>query len=80
MVNSMTNLFLFILDAVLAGIGAMIYLAVFVPEMAKQKAYKKLKAKEREELDRKLDVEEYFGVKSVDNFPVNISVKSKKTV
>jgi len=72
----MTTIALFILDVVLGFIAYMVFSAVFVPHLSKQAAYERLKAKEREELDRQLEVEHYFGAKSLDTEkPVDLRVK-----
>lgn len=71
-----TILFLF-LDLILAAIAYLLYISLFVPIQKKNAAYAKLKAKEKEELDRKLEVEHYFGAKIIDE-DINIPVKLKK--
>lgn len=63
MINS---ILLGILDIILALIAYLLFVGVFIPTAAKNAAYAKLKAKEREELDRKLDLEHYFGAHADD--------------
>jgi len=46
-----------------AGFLYMFFIAIFTPELKKSIAYAKLKAKERDELDKRLDVEHYLGAK-----------------
>ena len=71
---------LVLLDLILAAIAYMVFSAVFIPAMAKKAAFDRLKAKERLELDRRLTVEQYFGVKAVSEDPgeILIPVKGKK--
>lgn len=74
----MTTILLLILDVIMGGIGYLLYTSVFIPYQAKNNAYAKLKAKERAELDRRLDVEHYFGAKSIEDLDIQIPVKIKK--
>lgn len=55
------SILLFILDLILAAVAYFLYIGVFIPQISKNNAYNRLKAKEREELDRKLELERYFG-------------------
>lgn len=50
----------------MAIIAYLLFVGVFIPTAAKNAAYAKLKAKEREELDRKLEQEHYFGAHADD--------------
>jgi len=61
----MTNFLMFILVLIMGAIAYLLFIGIFVPQIAKNRLYAKLKAKEREELDIKLDLENYFGVKAV---------------
>lgn len=70
----MTTILLLILDIIMAAIAYLLYSAVFVPLMAKDAAYNKLKAKERAEIDRKLDAEHYFGAKVLNEEIVEINI------
>ena len=74
----MLTILLLILDIIMGAIGYLLYISVFIPYQAKNAAYAKLKAKERAELDRRLDVEHYFGAKSIEDLDVQIPVKIKK--
>jgi hypothetical protein len=63
----MINTILFIfLDLILAAIAYLLFEGVFIPTKAKAAVYAKLKAKEREELDRRLDLNHYFGAHADD--------------
>jgi hypothetical protein len=73
----MQTILLLILDLILAAIAYFLYLGVFVPILEKNKTYDRLKAKEKAELDRQIDVERYFGCKSVDIAPTAIKIKVK---
>jgi len=59
----------------MAAIAYLLYSAIFVPYQAKTAAYAKLKAKERAELDRKLDAEHYFGAKVESDESIDIPIK-----
>jgi uncharacterized protein YpmB len=74
----MTTILLLVLDVIMAAIAYLLYVSVFVPYQSKNAAYAKLKAKEKLELDRKLEVEHYFGVKSMDENQIDIPVKIPK--
>jgi hypothetical protein len=75
----MTTILLLILDVVMAAIAYLLYMSVFVPLMAKNAAYNKLKAKERAEIDRKLDAEHYFGAKlESETLDIDIAAGLKK--
>lgn len=64
------------MDVILGFIAFMVFAAVYAPHVAKTAAYARLKAKEREELDRKLEVEHYFGAKVIgSDEPVEIKLK-----
>ena len=58
-----------------AGFLYMFFIAIFTPELKKSIAYAKLKAKERAEIDRQLDVKEYLGVKINNDEIIDIKVK-----
>jgi hypothetical protein len=64
-----------ILDLILAAIAYMMFVGVFVPILKKNAVYAKLKAKERAEIDRQLDVKEYLGVKINNDEIIDIKVK-----
>jgi hypothetical protein len=64
-----------ILDLILAAIAYMMFTAIFVPILKKNAVYSKLKAKERAEIDRQLDVKEYLGVKLNNDEIIDIKVK-----
>jgi len=64
-----------ILDLILAAIAYMLFIAVFVPMLKKNAVYDKLKAKERAEIDRQLDIKEYLGVKLNNDEIIDIKVK-----
>jgi hypothetical protein len=66
---------LIILDIILAAIAYMMFTAIFVPILKKNAVYSKLKAKERAEIDRQLDVQEYLGVKLNNDEIIDIKVK-----
>jgi hypothetical protein len=66
---------LMILDLILAAIAYMMFIAIFVPILKKNAVYGKLKAKERAEIDRQLDVQEYLGVKLNNDEIIDIKVK-----
>lgn len=66
---------LIILDIILACIAYMMFTAIFVPILKKNAVYSKLKAKERAEIDRQLDVQEYLGVKLNNDEIIDIKVK-----
>ena len=68
--------FLIILDLIMAAIAYMLFVGVFAPILKKNAVYAKLKAKERAEIDRQLDVKEYLGVKI--NYEEVIDIKVKK--
>lgn len=69
-------IFLFIiLDIILAAIAYMLFIGVFTPVLKKNAAYAKLKAKERAEIDRQLDIKEYLGVKVNNDDIVDIKIK-----
>lgn len=59
----MQTFLLLVLDLILAGIAYFLYVGLFVPIMKKNALYGKLKAKERDLLDQKLGMQEYFGLK-----------------
>jgi hypothetical protein len=63
MFNSILLLFL---DLILLAIAYLLFEGVFIPTKAKAAVYAKLKAKEREELERRMDIEHYFGAKADD--------------
>jgi hypothetical protein len=58
MINTILLLFL---DLILGAIAYLLFEGVFIPIKAKAAIYAKLKAKEREELERRMDLEHYFG-------------------
>lgn len=66
---------LIVLDLILAAIAYMMFVGVFVPILKKNATYAKLKAKERAEIDRQLDVKEYLGVKINNDEIIDIKVK-----
>lgn len=69
-------IFLFIiLDLIMAAIAYMLFVGVFAPILKKNAVYAKLKAKERAEIDRQLDVKEYLGVKLNNEEVIDIKVK-----
>jgi hypothetical protein len=74
----MTNILLGVLDLIMAAIAYLLYTAVFVPHLAKSSAYAKLKAREKAELDRRLEVEHYFGAKEITDMEIKIPVKPAK--
>lgn len=74
----MITILLVILDLILAAIAYLLYTAVFIPQAAKNAAYAKLKAKEKEELERRLDAEHYFGAKSLEDIEMPITFNKKK--
>lgn len=57
----MTAILLLLLDIIMGAIGFFLYQGIFQPQINKNAAFAKLKAKEREELDRKLNIQNYFG-------------------
>jgi len=59
----------------MAAIAYMIFVGVFAPMLKKNAVYAKLKAKERAEIDRQLDVKEYLGVKLNNEEIIDIKVK-----
>lgn len=67
--------FIIILDLIMAAIAYMIFVGVFAPMLKKNAVYAKLKAKERAEIDRQLDVKEYLGVKLNNEEIIDIKVK-----
>ena len=67
--------FLIILDLIMAAIAYMLFVGVFAPILKKNAVYAKLKAKERAEIDRQLDVKEYLGVKINNEEVIDIKVK-----
>jgi hypothetical protein len=66
---------LIVLDLILAAIAYMMFVGVFVPILKKNATYAKLKAKERAEIDRQLDVKEYLGVKINNDEIIDIKVR-----
>lgn len=62
----------------MAAIAYLLYISVFIPYQAKTSAYSKLKAKERLELDRRLDIEHYFGAKAEEVSDIKIPIKFVK--
>jgi len=67
--------FIIILDLIMAAIAYMLFVGVFAPMLKKNAVYAKLKAKERAEIDRQLDVKEYLGVKINNDEVIDIKVK-----
>lgn len=59
----MNTFLLFILDVVVGAVAYFIYLGVFIPAMKKNELYAKILTKERMELEKKLGLEQYFGIK-----------------
>jgi hypothetical protein len=59
----------------MAAIAYMLFVGVFAPILKKNAVYAKLKAKERAEIDRQLDVKEYLGVKINNEEVIDIKVK-----
>jgi hypothetical protein len=51
------------------------FVGIFAPMLKKNAVYAKLKAKERAEIDRQLDVKEYLGVKLNNDEIIDIKVK-----
>jgi len=68
---------LIILDLILAAVAYFLYMGVFIPQMAKNALYAKLKAKERAEIDKQLGIQEYFGIKASEQ-SIDIPVTIKK--